>query len=341
MTFKSNWEKTDTHSEIGDVTIKKIVKDSIPNKGLLSYTTISGGCANLNIKLNFQNDSKPLILRVYMRDPDAGHREAKLSSLIKEIKGTKGSIPVPQYYQIGEVDGYRFALVEFMNGISLRDFLLSNPAPELSDMKAVMIEAGEILGAIQSFTFPHSGFFDRDLKIKTPIDAEGYVSFAQKCLKSPTVIRQLGNEKITTIQGVLQKFGHLLPDGSHAHLVHADFDPANILVSRSGNRWKISAVLDWEFAFSGSWLCDVANMLRYSHEVSLDFEKSFLQGLKKAGLTLPPAWQLTVHMLNLISLLDCLARNASKEHPNQYADISRLIDHILGAVRAETRGKIE
>lgn len=73
-------------------------------------------------------------------------------------------------------------------------------------------------------------------------------------------------------------------------------------------------------------LCDIANMLRYAHQVPSLFEKSFLQGL---NISLPDQWRIIVYMLNLVSLLDCLVRADPKNRPNQCADICDLISFYL------------
>ena len=136
---------------------------------------------------------------------------------------------------------------------------------------------------------------------------------------------------------------HLLTE-DEKNLVHADFDLANIIVQEVYGIWKITGILDWEFSFSGSVLCDVANMLRYAHRMPSIFEEAFLQGLlskSKKGqsivskfrdqycVALPENWRITVHMLNLLSLLDCLVRSDPQNRPNQCSGIRELIDHIL------------
>ncbi len=112
-------------------------------------------------------------------------------------------------------------------------------------------------------------------------------------------------------------------------MVHADFDPANILVEKINGDWQISAILDWEFAFSGSVRWDVANMLRYAHHMPQIFQDSFLSGLNNGGIALPEDWQISIHLLNLISLLDCLKRSNPENQPRRCEDICELINHIL------------
>jgi len=41
-------------------------------------------------------------------------------------------------------------------------------------------------------------------------------------------------------------------------LVHGDFSNRNIIVKREGHGWVVTGFLDWESAFSGSPLWDVA-----------------------------------------------------------------------------------
>lgn len=318
MTFKLDWEKTDTIHKLPKAIVKKMANCAYPNKTLQSYNLIAGGCANLNFKIQFENESNPFILRVYLRDKESVYKEQSLYKLLKN------TVPVPQIYFVGSVDNYQFAITEFMPGITLRDLLLGN---ESYDIKAIMCEAGTILAKIATHKFPKAGFFDKNLNI---ISALNFHDFAKETLENQIVLEQLGSDTIAKINFYLKRYE--FPSENEKDLVHADFDPANILVNKIDNNWKISAVLDWEFSFSGSILCDVANMLRYKHKMPAEFEDSFLKGLKAGGIILPNNWPITVHMLNLLSLLDCLARSDPKNRPNQLADIKELIKHILNAL---------
>ncbi len=67
--------------------------------------------------------------------------------------------------------------------------------------------------------------------------------------------------------------------------MHSDFNPKNVLAVRAGGRWSVSAVLDWEFAFSGSPLHDIGNMLRF--EQPPGFAAGFADGFRDGGGDLP------------------------------------------------------
>lgn len=320
MTFKNHWEKTDHHFQIDGQTIQEVVRLAFPNKTLLSSEMISGGCANLNVKLILNDNQNPRILRIYLRDKDAAYREQKLAQLLKP------AVPAPEVTFIGDYEEYHYTIIQYLPGISLRDFLLNHSHESMHD---VMFEAGQILGAIQSHHFPRAGFFDEDLKVSRSISRQSYLTFAGECLTHTTILNTLGPEALSKIRAILEKFEALFPDEHQTHLVHGDYDPANILVDKIEGRWKITGILDWEFAFSGSWLQDVANMLRYAHQMPPLFKDSFLEGLTSTGLSLPNQWPITVDLLNLLALLDLLVRSSPKESPKQCKDICDLIQGIL------------
>jgi aminoglycoside phosphotransferase (APT) family kinase protein len=320
MTFKINHEKTNQHIIIQKTIIEKIVKLVFPKSKLLSYEVISGGCANLNIKTMLDDVQEPYILRIYIRDKDAAFREQKIGDFLKDI------VPIPQIYAIGDYNDYRFAITTFIKGMTLRDLLLSNTP---HDIKSLMTEAGFYLSKIQKIQFESAGFFDKDLNVM-PFDPENTEhDFTMKCLKDTIVLKHIGYKHCAKIAYYVDAYKDELIDLNKKSLVHGDYDPANILVDLIDNHWKITGILDWEFAFSGSFLQDVANMLRYAHHMPAIYEESFLQSLKQNNVILPKNWRIKTHLLNIGSLLDCFIRHSPKERPNQSADIVDLITFFI------------
>lgn len=320
--FKADWEKTSVTGQLPEGMVEKMVRLAYPKTKLISHELIAGGCANLNIKIRLDDEKYPLILRVYLRDKDAAYREQKLSKLLKQ------TIPVPLTYYIGELDDYHFAITEFMPGMPLRDLLLSDVPHDLS---TIMHELGTILSKITAHEFSRAGFFNQELDV-IPYESSDVITFAQDCLGHKTVLAVLTPELISEIHKMFEQSGHLFPNENEKHLVHGDFDPANILVEKENGIWVVSGILDWEFSFSGSVLWDVANMLRYAHKMPPEFEYSFMAALEKSGIKLPDTWRTTIHLLNLSSLLDCLNRSDVQNHPNQCADIRELIKYILSTL---------
>jgi aminoglycoside phosphotransferase (APT) family kinase protein len=320
MTFKAHWEKTSERFDLPLNVVEKMVNAAYPGDRLELVEVIAGGCANLNIKIKLKDLSDPLILRVYLRDAEAAWREQKLAKLLSP------TIPIPQVLNIYEHDGYTYAIAKFMPGIALRDLLLANGNPPLGK---IMYKVAVMLSVIAKHKFTAAGFFDKHLHVVKELDPNGYLDFVKTCLKNDVILSVLDTKIISEIEHFINKYSALFPTNQNSCLVHADFDPANILVSNTQGNWEITGILDWEFAFAGSMLCDVANMLRYAHKMPIEFEQGFLKGLQDSGVQLPQNWRITVDMLNLLSLLDCLTKAAPEYRPKQYADILELVTHIL------------
>lgn len=307
--FKQDWETVDVNYSVSTEIIRGMLKVVYPDKQLHSISLLAQGCANLNYKVLFSDDSVPYLLRIYLRDKAAALKEQKISELIKK------DIPVPQFYEVHDHLGYRFAVMKFMPGITLRDLLLSDKSYDLAD---IMHSTGLLLGKIAAYTYPGE-----------PSEQLSYVDYAEQCFTTSIVHKELDSKLIERIKRYLSDYAEFFPNDSEQHLVHADFDPANILVGKIDKQWQVTAVLDWEFAFSGSILCDVANMLRYAHQMPETFTQSFIAGIYDSGVILPRDWFMSVYLLNLFSLLDCLQRSDSQNRPKQCADICRLIHYMV------------
>lgn len=328
MPFKQHWEKAHEKTEISADQIEAMISRGCPGKEIISTAVISGGCANINIKVQCA-DSPFCLLRVYLRDAEAPYLEQKIALLVKD------EVPAPLVSYIGNTQDYTFAITEFMPGITLRELLLSDHS---YNMSSIMEEVGMLLSKLSLFQFSSAGFFDKDLNISEAITQKDYLKFSKDSLNNNKIINQLSTDQLTRINYFINKYTHLFPDENERHLVHGDFDPANILVHKIQDDWKVSGILDWEFSFSGSILQDVANMLRYAHKMPKSFEVSFLAGLTKGGIHLPKGWRITIHLLNLLALLDLLIRTDPNKSPNQSADIIQLIDHIFEILGINVNG---
>jgi Ser/Thr protein kinase RdoA (MazF antagonist)/GNAT superfamily N-acetyltransferase len=328
--FKVEWEKTSVIDQLPEGMAQTMVRLAYPDQTVVSCALMAGGCANLHYKIQLENEHQPLILRVYLRDKDSALREQRLGALLK------GTVPVPLTHFIGELEGYPFAITEFMPGIALRDLLLGD-GPQ--DLGPIMDQVGTILSRIAAYAFEKAGFLNKEMEVSS-CPSFDVLKFTQDCLNDKTVLSVLSPEVITTIKQTIEGHAHLFPTDDDKRLVHGDFDPANILVDQINASWVVTGILDWEFSFSGSCLWDVANMLRYAHQMPPEFQSSFIDALQRNGIKLPPDWRTTVHLLNLSSLLDLLKRSDPQRHPNKCADIGGLMEHILSELNNMHQKKI-
>jgi Ser/Thr protein kinase RdoA (MazF antagonist) len=96
-----------------------------------------------------------------------------------------------------------------------------------------------------------------------------------------------------------------------ARLVHADVNPKNILVDRDDSGWRVTAMLDWEFSFSGCPYADAANMMRFGADYPPAYLSGFREGFaahQPADLPLPDDWAYLGHVLDMFALSDLLTR---------------------------------
>ena len=122
----------------------------------------------------------------------------------------------------------------------------------------------------------------------------------------------------------------------HARLVHADANPKNILVTRAGDGWRVDAVLDWEFSFSGCSYADAANMTRFSGDYPAHFTDGFRAGFaahQPDGLRRASDWDYLGHVLDMFALSDLVTRPPGHPVADQAArEIRRWIaDGVPGA----------
>lgn len=320
MTFKAHWEKTQSTFQLNDHIIRAMIRDAFPKNDIKETHLISGGCANLNVSFTLNGLNMPFILRVYARDDKAIAIEKAIGEQLKD------SIPCPELCHTGSIDGHRFSIATRLPGITLRDYLLNSTSP--IDY-TIMKEVGDMLGTLSQTRYSNPGFFDETL---TPIanSQPPLSSFCLTALHHPNTQYALTDQTSKTIDAFITEHSDLLDHNEESCLVHGDFDPANMLVNSSNGKMHVSGILDWEFAFSGSPLWDVSNMLRYRHQLDPAYQSYFLKGFSSA-YSLPEDWEKRIDLYNLASLLDCLMRYDPRERPIRMGDICELTSRIIQA----------
>lgn len=323
--FKKDWEKTSTLITVDAAVIDAMVDSIYPGARIEFLRILEGGCANLNIHLRLVGHPRPLLLRIYVRDPKTSPIEQNVEKLLHP------SLPTPQTYATGSVSGFQFAFKEFMVGIPLRDLLLSQSRYEL---KPLLYEVGRMLFQLSTHRFPQSGFFDEHLCVKHPFAPHFAKNLYTNLLENSSLQRNLDKKTYTRLWRITNHFTDDLTNIANPCLVHGDFDPANILVQNVEGNWRISALLDFEFAHAGSPLLDIATLLRYGHLMPRDYGEGFLEGLRYHGITLEADLVTRISLLNCLALIEILARTDPQKSPAQTADIKNLLLFFLDSLDA-------
>ena len=115
--------------------------------------------------------------------------------------------------------------------------------------------------------------------------------------------------------------------------MHSDFNPKNLLTANHHGTWTITAVLDWEFAFSSSPLFDIGNMLRFHDELPPEFADGFVAGYDEAGGSLPGNWRELSQALDLFALADFLTR------PPEHLFFGKAVNLIRKRLAPRTRDR--
>jgi thiamine kinase-like enzyme len=111
-------------------------------------------------------------------------------------------------------------------------------------------------------------------------------------------------------------------------LCHSDFNQKNILIRRNADgRHELAAVLDWEFAFSGSGVIDIGNLLRFEHESPAVESSRFADAYRAAGGHLDKAWREQALFADLLA--QCAFLIHSEELPNTFRTAIGVIDRTL------------
>lgn len=325
MPFKSTWEKTQLHTSLTQDQIERAFKMTAPRSTLEHAFIIEGGCANLNVKVIPSGESTPQLLRFYIRDASSAYREKAIGDRLS------GILLVPKTHYIGIIDGITFALTDFVEGIPLRDLLLSD---ETYDVSKTMFDIGRLLIPLTHVKFDESGFIDHNLKIQNIFPLGFPEILLNQCLQTKSVIMLFEAPTIQKIKNCTKYFNDDSLESPPYHLVHGDFNPANILMIKQGQNWIPSALLDFEFAYAGSILGDIASMLREAHLMPDAFSKGFLDGIQSGNIQLPPHWRRSTHLLNILALIEMASRCDLEKMPQQAQDIFDLVIHHLNELES-------
>ncbi len=257
---------------------------------------------NFNYKVVF-DAGDPIVLRVYGRDPTACQKEVDL------LRHVGASVPVPEVldaYPNGLGDFGPFLVTRFVEGITFRRLRATRDRRAIAEAAGSI---GETLAAIGRFNFERRGQLGASLSVDASFmnSPNAVPEFVDRCLASRMLRSRLDESTCERAQrAVWARAADLgLLDGE-CRLVHRDFNNRNVLVRPEGRRWQVAAVLDWEYAVSGSPVVDVGSFLRYETEANPSREPHFSRGYERGGGHLPPDWRRLAHLVDLASLCELL-----------------------------------
>ena len=303
--------------------VEHLVAAAFPNRKVARTELLTGGLINTNLKIYFESDFNPVVLRLYRDGAAACDKEVAVHNLIRR------HVPIPEILHAESAEP-AFAFVEYIEGLTFQQLKRTN---NLKAIQQASTSIGKTLAAIGTFRFPAPGALlaseaslvvgNRFIEGPDPIPR-----ILDRFLASNTFQQRAGSKLVDQLHDFIWSYAPILPSlETDCSLVHNDFGNRNILVSEVNGVWGVAAILDWELAFSGSPLLDVGNFLRYELDATPLREPYFSRAFVEHGGHLPDNWKLIVKLIDLTGLVECLTHD---ELPGDVeAELFALIDATL------------
>jgi aminoglycoside phosphotransferase (APT) family kinase protein len=307
--------------------IRDCVAIAFPDLEIAGTEILSGGLVNTNIKIEFSSHKPPVVLRFYRDGAAVCLKECAVLRLVRS------TVPVPEVIHVepNGIEGLApFAILEFVNGVTFQELKRTK---NLAAIHQAAASAGETLARIGKYQFSKPGRLEIDLTVGSPY-MEGIDPIPRlhdSFLQSETLRQRIDISLQQQLSNFIWSWAtQLRAFDNESHLVHCDFGNRNILVDCVNGRWQVVAVLDWEFALSGSPLLDIGHFLRYEAEGAPLREPHFSRAFVESGGLLPDDWRHISRVLDLTGLVECLT------HDNLPVDVA---DEILQLINSTLKSQ--
>jgi len=303
---EARWVRLEPRRALPASLLERIARTAFPNCQVAGAQPLAAGSRNANFRLQLDSTAEPVVLRIYEHDASLCQKEADLLPLAGR------SVPVPELIHVepqGWEDCPPFALLRYVEGISFRDLKLCGDPDALAQAAD---SVGRTLAAIGRLSFPGPGWLGPGPKVSAPLleGADALPRFLDLCLASANLQQRMGEALRDRAHALVWSWAPPLRAVEHeARLVHGDFGKRNLLVHEIAGKWSVVAVVDWEFAVSGSPLIDLGHFLRYERSSRPRVEPQFSRGYLEAGGTLPPDWRSLARIVDLTALCESLTHD--------------------------------
>jgi aminoglycoside phosphotransferase (APT) family kinase protein len=299
------------------------LRSVLPEARLVSHAVATSGRSNTNYFLD--TDCGRFVLRVHVRDAALGPKEQALSRLVH------GRVPVAEVLGTrpgGEALEQAFSLLRFVPGETLEELLRSGAEQR---MRNAARSLGRALAQIGLCRFENAG----DLVARAgdgalSVEPWPFSDFERSALFDSPAAARLGPLR-DELWPLLEQARARFPDSSPIQLVHADFNPTNLLFDQQG---ELSAVLDWEFAHAGQRWMDLGNLLRERPASPLPdaFVTELVSSLRDHAVELPSYWRELTLLTDLGSALEFLS--SPDDRPQTHAAALAQIETTIAFLKA-------
>lgn len=317
---KHRWKRDEPTQILSRDSVESKIRQFYPGANLEEFSILSSGLVNTNIHFKISGLNDSFLLRIYCRDNQLLNIESALSQRFGSI------IPMPEFLFVQKKDlpEQSFAIQKWFRGVHFYKIL--ETATEANLMRCAD-NIANTLSKISTQTFSSSGFFKENLDI-IPFDKVNedhpFILYIKDCLFKGQAGIHLGQELRDKLWNYVIKNQDFFPEQEPACLVHGDFNFDNILIDPDS--YKVMAILDWEFAFPGSYLFDIGTFLRF--ELPQTVKDEFISSYQRySEINLPSNFEKMIKVQDLANFVGLI--NHAQEDFERTRDVKSLINETL------------
>lgn len=347
--------------------IEAILTSHIPNLRINSIERFRMGISNDTYKVTIVEAERErnLVLTMYQGEKDVRKLRKELS--VRHMLRPEGNIPVPNVIAYSDqVKGFfpPFIIREYANGQDLHRALESDSLKKHSERKELAIKIGETLALMHGIKLSEFGplAIDSDPKVDIEVRNKKFTSWQEyvSFLFDETMqgVDQIQDGRFTKrivelknlipeIMSFLEKNKGVLKAVGEPKLCHSDPTLGNFIVDKDVNSWKLSGIIDFEWAIGGDPDLDlvfIENWLffcSYRKDVK-ELIPYFLEGYKKhrdISLEAYEKKRSLYHILRSVSYLNSVFSGQGHYETNPYLD--KYIVLHLGIIKRALNGKFD
>jgi Ser/Thr protein kinase RdoA (MazF antagonist) len=295
---------------------------------LRNSAVLNGGFSTTNILLEFA-DGDRCVLRL-----SSQHQRVKMEAdLLDYLSHKAPELPIPKVlwraseHFPGGPGAFAMTYVEGQLLATIEDGLSTTDCRDICEQLALAA------ARIHDLRFDRCGLLGPGPRVTEPFASysAGTVGFMQSCLDNENLQRRLGADRCHRLHHCLTHRTDLHEPSVTNQLCHSDFNQKNFLIRRDAiGRHHLAAVLDWEFAFSGSSVIDIGNLLRFEHESPAVEGACFADAYRAAGGHLDKAWREQALFADLLA--QCAFLTDPEELSKTFRTAIGVIDRTLSVL---------
>ena len=200
----------------------------------LTYTTLRRSLLGENII--FFVDSR-FVIKIYA--PVRGQYAREAAAL--EFAHGKFGIETPEVLHKGELEGWPYLVMTYLEGLPMREVWLEM---EASERLSIVTRLSAALRELHAHAAPLSqDALNRDWRAFVEQQSRKAVERQRTCNANP--------EWLESLPAFIAARMKLLPSSFRPVMLHGDVHPGNVLLNEKGGRWQITGLFDFGDSFCG------------------------------------------------------------------------------------------